>query len=223
MAGTTINIGSGSVTHYLRLRISTAARSRRRDERLAMTERNGYVCRINILFLHEYAIFSMTHAFICLGSNMHAPPRQLAAALAALSDLPDVRALAASPVYRTEPQGIKNQPWFHNQVAHLACGARWRATALLEALLAIETALGRRRSGAHCEPRSIDLDLLLFGTELCQNTQLRLPHPRMFERAFVLVPLQDIAPDLAFPDGRSLRSCLAALSYRLQADCIYQQ
>ncbi|MCL2123817.1 MAG: 2-amino-4-hydroxy-6-hydroxymethyldihydropteridine diphosphokinase [Desulfovibrionaceae bacterium] len=154
---------------------------------------------------------------------MRNPPRQLAAARAALSALPDVRVLAASPIYRTEPQGKKNQPWFHNQVVRLACGPHWRAQALLDALLAIEAALGRQRPGEHFEPRCIDLDLLLFGTELCKNEQLSLPHPRMFERAFVLVPLQDIAPELAFPDGRSLQSCLAALSYRLQAGCIYQQ
>ena len=154
---------------------------------------------------------------------MRNPPQQLAAARAALSALPDARLLAVSPVYRTEPQGRKDQPWFYNQVAHLACGLRWSAPALLEALLAIETALGRKRSGKALAPRCIDLDLLLFGTELCKNKQLCLPHPRMFERAFVLVPLRDIAPDLAFPDGRSLQNCLAALSYRIQADCIYQQ
>ena len=165
----------------------------------------------------------MIRAFICLGSNMHNPPQQLAAARAALSALPDVHVLAASPVYRIEPQGTKHQPWFSNQVVHLACRPHWSARAMLDALLAIEVALGRQRSGEHFEPRCIDLDLLLFGTELCKNEQLCLPHPRMFERAFVLVPLQDIAPDLLFPDGRSLQSCLAALSYRLQADCIYQQ
>jgi 2-amino-4-hydroxy-6-hydroxymethyldihydropteridine diphosphokinase len=165
----------------------------------------------------------MTNAFICLGSNMNNPPRQIRAAREALTALPEMRLLATSPVYRTEPQGKKEQPWFHNQVAHLACGPSWSAQALLDALLAIETALGRQRSGkAHYGPRCIDLDLLLFGTERCKNKRLCLPHPRMFERAFVLVPLQDVAPGLAFPDGRSLQGCLTALSYRLQADCIYQ-
>jgi 2-amino-4-hydroxy-6-hydroxymethyldihydropteridine diphosphokinase len=90
-------------------------------------------------------------------------------------------------------------------------------------LLAIEAALGRQRGGEErFGPRCIDLDLLLFGTELCNNEKLCLPHPRVLERAFVLAPLHDIAPELVFPDGRSLRSRLAALSYRLQADCIYQ-
>ena len=165
----------------------------------------------------------MISAFIGLGSNMDDPPRQLTAARQALTMLPDVRLLAASPVYRTEPQNKKDQPWFHNQVAHLACGACWSALPLLEALLAIEAALGRcKLQEERFGPRRIDLDLLLFGTELCKNEQLCLPHPRMFERAFVLVPLQDIVPELVFPDGCSLQSCLAALSYRVQADCIYQ-
>jgi len=165
----------------------------------------------------------MTNVFVGLGSNMDNPPQRLATARQALHALPNVQLLAVSPVYRTEPQGKKDQPWFHNQVAHLACGPRWSAEALLEALLAIEVTLGRRRHGGiRCGPRCIDLDLLLFGTELCNNEQLCLPHPRMFERAFVLAPLHDIAPELVFPDGRSLHSRLAALSYRLQADCIYQ-
>jgi 2-amino-4-hydroxy-6-hydroxymethyldihydropteridine diphosphokinase len=165
----------------------------------------------------------MTSAFIGLGSNMDNPPQRLAAARCSLAALPDIRLLAASPVYRTEPQGKKEQRWFYNQVVHLACGSQWSAPILLEALLALEAALGRQRLGeTRFGPRRIDLDLLLFGTELCKNAQLYLPHPRMFERAFVLVPLQNIAPELVFPDGRSLQGCLAALSYRLQADCIYQ-
>jgi len=154
---------------------------------------------------------------------MDNPPQQLAAARESLIALPDVRLAAFSPVYRTEPQGKKDQPWFHNQVAHLACGARWSAPALLDALLVIENSLGRqRREEEHFGPRRIDLDLLLFGTEECKDTQLCLPHPRMFARAFVLLPLLDIAPELVFPDGSSLQSRLAALSCRLQADCIYQ-
>jgi 2-amino-4-hydroxy-6-hydroxymethyldihydropteridine diphosphokinase len=165
----------------------------------------------------------MIHAFIGLGSNLDNPPQRLAAARGALAALPDVHLLAASPVYKSEPQGKKDQPWFHNQVAHLACGPPWSAPALLDALLAMETSLGRQRLGeARFGPRRIDLDLLLFGAELCKSEQLCLPHPHMFERAFVLVPLRDIAPELVFPDGRSLQNCLAALSYRLQAGCIYQ-
>jgi 2-amino-4-hydroxy-6-hydroxymethyldihydropteridine diphosphokinase len=165
----------------------------------------------------------MTSAFISLGSNLDNPPQRIAAAREALLTLPDARLLRFSPVYRTEPQGNKGQPWFHNPVAHLACGTSWSAPALLDALLAAEHALGRQRAGEERGgPRRIDLDLLLFGTEQGKNGQLCLPHPRMFERAFVLVPLQDIAPELVFPDGSSLQSRLAALSCRVQDGCIHQ-
>jgi len=165
----------------------------------------------------------MTCAYISLGSNMDNPPQRLAAAREALIALPDVCLPVFSPVYRTEPQGNKDQPWFHNQVARLTCGTRWSAPALLAALLDLEIALGRQRpEEERFGPRRIDLDLLLFGTEQCKNTQLCLPHPRMFARAFVLLPLQDIAPELVFPDGSSLRSRLAALSCRVRADRIYQ-
>ena len=165
----------------------------------------------------------MTNVFISLGSNMDNPPQQLTTARQALAALPDVHLLTTSPVYKTEPQVKNDQPWFHNQVAHLACGPYWSATVLLGALLAIEVKQGRQRLGQeHFGARCIDLDLLLFGADLCNNEQLCLPHPRMFERAFVLVPLQDIAPELVFPDGRSLQSCLTALSYRIQAGCIFQ-
>ena len=162
-------------------------------------------------------------AFIGIGSNTGNPPQQLSAARKALGALPDVQVMATSPVYRTEPQGKKDQHWFHNQVAHVLCGPHWSAASLLEALLAIEVALGRqRREEERFGPRRIDLDLLLFGTEVGINKHICLPHPRMFERAFVLVPLQSIIPELVFPDGSSLQSRLAALSYRLHADCIYQ-
>ena len=165
----------------------------------------------------------MVNAFIGLGSNADNPPQQLTAARKALSVLPEVQIMAASPIYRTEPQGKKDQPWFHNQVARLAFGPHWSATTLLDALLAVELARGRQRlKEERFGPRRIDLDLLLFGTELCNNNKLCLPHPRMFERAFVLVPLQDITPELTFPDGSSLRNRLATLSYRLHAGCIYQ-
>jgi len=165
----------------------------------------------------------MTSAFISLGSNMDNPPQQLTAAREALTALPDVRLLRVSPVYSTEPQGKKNQPWFHNQVAQLLCGPHWSAPVLLSALLDMERALGRQRAGEERGgPRRIDLDLLLFGAKQCKNKQLCVPHPRMFERAFVLVPLQDIAPELVFPDGSSLQDRLAALSFSLQAGCIRQ-
>lgn len=135
---------------------------------------------------------------------------------------------AASPVYRTEPQGMRDQPWFANQVLQVLYNGPG-ALDLLAALLGIEKDLGRVRAGEsgagspeRFGPRILDLDLLLFGHEVRTAEPLILPHPRMRERAFVLVPLADLAPDLAFPDGESLAACLARLDYRVEGDRIYQ-
>jgi 2-amino-4-hydroxy-6-hydroxymethyldihydropteridine diphosphokinase len=107
---------------------------------------------------------------------------------------------------------VWDQSWFANQVARLYCSPDWSAHGLLRALLAIEENLGRVRlqNKGH---RLIDLDLLLFDAQCIHTPELILPHPRMERRAFVLIPLLDIAPDLAFPDGRSLREALNRLSY----------
>lgn len=96
---------------------------------------------------------------------------------------------------------------------------------LLAALSDIERAMGRKRGAGEGErfgPRVIDLDVLLFGNEAIRSGPLILPHPRMRERAFVLVPLADLAPDLAFPDGGTVREALNRLDYRVQGDRIYQ-
>jgi 2-amino-4-hydroxy-6-hydroxymethyldihydropteridine diphosphokinase len=97
---------------------------------------------------------------------------------------------------------------------------------LLAALEEIEAAMGRVRpragEGERFGPRVIDLDVLLFGNEVIDSGPLILPHPRMRERAFVLVPLADLAPDLAFPDGRTLREVLGGLDYRVEGDRIFQ-
>lgn len=96
---------------------------------------------------------------------------------------------------------------------------------LWAALADIEQALGRRRGAGEGErfgPRVLDLDLLLFGREVREEGPLILPHPRMRERAFVLVPLADLAPGLAFPDGERLAACLAGLDFRLDGDRIFQ-
>ena len=165
----------------------------------------------------------MLYAFVGLGSNLGDPPRKLAAARAALAALPGLTIAKASPLYRTEPQGLREQNWFYNQVLQLACAPDWTARSLLEKLLQLETSLGRMREEVkQFGPRHIDLDLLLFGNEQYAEKKLYLPHPRMHERAFVLVPLYAIAPELVLPNGRTLASCLSALSYNLCGDCIYQ-
>jgi 2-amino-4-hydroxy-6-hydroxymethyldihydropteridine diphosphokinase len=112
---------------------------------------------------------------------------------------PDVRLLAASPIYETPPLGPPDQPAYLNAVVELRV---WLAPqALLHRLQAIENALGRDRSGQaeRWGPRSIDLDLLLFGERRIELPDLSVPHPRLHERAFVLAPLAALAPELRHP------------------------
>jgi 2-amino-4-hydroxy-6-hydroxymethyldihydropteridine diphosphokinase len=131
-------------------------------------------------------------AYIGLGSNLAAPHRQLVAALQALAALPETRLRAVSSFYRSAPVGFTDQPDFVNAVACIETSLAPRA--LLEHLLAIEARHGRVRMQRN-GPRSLDLDLLAHGPAVVDEPGLTLPHPRMHERAFVLVPLAEIAPD----------------------------
>lgn len=149
----------------------------------------------------------------------------LARACEAINALDGVQVVAVSAVYHTEPQDKRDQDWFANQVARLECRASLTPEDLLAALLAIESSMGRRRSDAPEDrygPRVIDLDLLLFGNARRHTPDLVLPHPRMQERAFVLIPLRDVAPALAFPDGKTLVDALEQLSFRLEEQRIWQ-
>ncbi|MEW5772697.1 MAG: 2-amino-4-hydroxy-6-hydroxymethyldihydropteridine diphosphokinase [Thermodesulfobacteriota bacterium] len=167
-------------------------------------------------------------AYLGLGSNLGDPEANLAEARQRLAEAPGITVVAASPVYRTEPQGLRSQPWFANQVLQVLYNGPG-ALDLLQALAGIESAMGRARpkageagEGERFGPRVIDLDLLLFGSEVLASGPLTLPHPRMRERAFVLVPLADLTPDLAFPDGETLAACLGRLEYRIEKERIYQ-
>ena len=167
-----------------------------------------------------------TEAYISLGSNTENARQALDTALDALRVLPDVRVARVSPTYCTEPQGYKAQPWFVNRAARLDCGPRWTAVALLRAMLDIETRMGRTRSAdpaLRFGPRCIDLDLLLFGTQVSEEPACILPHPRMCGRAFVLVPLRDIAPQVIIRDGKGPEALLNALDYTLEDDRIAQR
>lgn len=166
----------------------------------------------------------MIQAYVCLGSNMGDAKAHLARARAELDAVPGVRVTAASSLYSTEPQGRKDQPWFLNQVVRLDCPDDMSAVSLLDAMLEKESAMGRVRvEGDHFGPRVIDMDLLLFGNETQHlGDHLILPHPRMTERAFVLIPLLEIAPDLVMPDGRSVKSLLEKLPCRLEGSSIFQ-
>ncbi len=159
-----------------------------------------------------------------LGANLGDARAALAAALRRVGELPDLTVAAVSRLYVTEPQDKTDQPWFHNQVAALALGSSWVPEDLLRALLDVETSMGRPPAGERERfgPRVIDLDLLLFGDLVRETSFLTLPHPRMRHRAFVLVPLIDVAPDLMFPDGESVGAALAKISFKIEGNAIFQ-
>jgi 2-amino-4-hydroxy-6-hydroxymethyldihydropteridine diphosphokinase len=152
------------------------------------------------------AIYPVVHrAFVALGANLAEPVVQVRAAAAALAELPQSKLLHLSALYRTAPVGIHGQPDFINAVAELETGLG--AQTLLAALLAIETRFGRSRLFHHA-PRTLDLDLLLFDEETIVSQTLNVPHPRMHLRAFVIVPLLEIAPHCRIP-GRGHASAWA--------------
>jgi 2-amino-4-hydroxy-6-hydroxymethyldihydropteridine diphosphokinase len=150
-----------------------------------------------------------TAAYIGLGSNLADPRAQIERALHALATLADTRLVRVSRLYRSAPWGLAAQPDFVNAAAALETNLSPHA--LLAALLAIERAAGRERGGVRYGPRVIDLDLLVHGEWLLDEPGLHLPHPRLHERAFVLVPLVEIAPDLIVPGRGPARALLAAV------------
>lgn len=136
----------------------------------------------------------MPRAFVALGGNLGDTHACLSRALAALDALPQTRLLAHSRFYRTPPWGLREQPPFLNAAAVL--DTTLAPHALLDALLGIERAAGRVREGERWGPRTLDLDLLHMDGVLLHDDRLTLPHPRIAERAFVLLPLAELAPDL---------------------------
>ncbi|MFC4762818.1 2-amino-4-hydroxy-6-hydroxymethyldihydropteridine diphosphokinase [Dyella koreensis] len=153
----------------------------------------------------------MTTAYIALGSNLGDSRRYLQDAIEALARLPETQVLASSRFYRTPPWGVLEQPPFINAVVQI--DTAMKADALLQSLLAIERAAGRVRDGDRWGPRTLDLDLLHMEGVQLSNAQLTLPHPRIAERAFVLLPLHDLAPDLAIPGQGRVAELLAALDH----------
>ena len=138
----------------------------------------------------------MTHAYVGLGANIGEPRRQIETAIEEIRKLPDTRLNLASSFYRSAPLGYANQPDFLNAAVQLE--TTLPPEALLGHLQAIEKRHGRQRPfpGA---PRTLDLDLLLYGEQVIAAPGLILPHPRMHERAFVLLPLAELAPDVCVP------------------------
>jgi 2-amino-4-hydroxy-6-hydroxymethyldihydropteridine diphosphokinase len=148
-------------------------------------------------------------AYVGIGANLGDPAGQVRAAVAALRALPQVRLAATSSLYRTAPVGYLDQPAFVNAVA--AVETTLSPHALLAALRGIEAAAGRERSFRNA-PRTLDLDLLLYGEQTLHDAELTVPHPRMHQRAFVLVPLAEIAPEVRIPGRGSVSSLAAAVA-----------
>lgn len=170
---------------------------------------------------------SSVTVYVGLGSNDERARDYLTLAVEGLSALAGVRLDALSPVYRTEPQDYGNQPWFHNQVVRLLVDEGRPETApraLMEAFLDIERRLGRVRSddpALRYGPRCVDVDMLLYGDVTSDDPVVILPHPRLVRRAFWLVPLRDLEPDLVV-DGVPVRDLLSRMDHRLEGDRIYQ-
>jgi len=158
----------------------------------------------------------MTLAYVGLGANLGDPRRQLEEALIAMGGLPQTRLAARSSFYRTAPVGYEAQPDFVNAVA--ALDTALTPGELLDGLQGIERRHGRERSFPNA-PRTLDLDLLLYGEDRIARPGLTVPHPRMHERAFVLRPLAEIAPDAEIPGkgkaGDLLRFCEAQTVERM--------
>jgi 2-amino-4-hydroxy-6-hydroxymethyldihydropteridine diphosphokinase len=148
-------------------------------------------------------------AYLSLGANTGDREEMLRAALRLL-EWPGLHVARVSPVYETEPQDFKDQPWFLNVVAEVQTELFPRQ--LLSRVHRIERQLGRRRSIPK-GPRTIDIDILLYGESVIDSPDLVVPHPRMTERRFVLQPLSDLAPDLRHPVlRRTVRELLAGVS-----------
>jgi len=145
-------------------------------------------------------------AFVGLGANLENPVQQVSQAVTELDGIDRTRLLAASSLYRSDPVGYADQPHFINAVAKLQ--TRLSPHELLDALHVIENRHGRRRSVRNA-PRTLDLDLLIYGVLVLQEEGLTLPHPRMHERAFVLMPLAELAPDARVPGRGPVAQLLA--------------
>ncbi|SHM56613.1 2-amino-4-hydroxy-6-hydroxymethyldihydropteridine diphosphokinase [Phytopseudomonas punonensis] len=151
----------------------------------------------------------MERAYIGLGSNLAEPAEQLRQALASLAQLPATRLVSVSSLYVSDSL-LPGQPRYTNAVA--ALDTDLQALALLDALQAIELGQGRERH-ERWGPRTLDLDILLFGNRQIDEPRLRVPHSQMHLRAFVLYPLAEIAADLQLPDGSPLSTLLAACPF----------
>jgi 2-amino-4-hydroxy-6-hydroxymethyldihydropteridine diphosphokinase len=148
-------------------------------------------------------------AYVGLGANLGEREAMLRRATDLLGAEPGINVLAVSAFRETEPMGFAAQPMFLNAAAALE--THLSARALLERLLAVERALGRTRDGPRFGPRTLDLDLLLYGDEMIAEPGLTVPHPRLHERRFALEPLAELERDLVVPGRGPVAALLAKL------------
>jgi len=151
----------------------------------------------------------MHTAYIGIGSNLGERESTIRDALALLTADPELEVEAVSSIRETDPVGMVDQPRFLNAAIRLATDLA--PYPLLERLLAVEQQLGRVRTGERYGPRTIDLDLLLYGDEIVDEPGLRVPHPRLAERRFVLEPLAELDPGLVVPGLGPVQGLLAGL------------
>jgi 2-amino-4-hydroxy-6-hydroxymethyldihydropteridine diphosphokinase len=149
--------------------------------------------------------------YIGLGSNLAEPLAQLREALQALAQLPQSQLQAVSSFYLSDPLGPSDQPRYVNAVARLDCALT--PLQLLDALQHIEQQQGRVRKAERWGPRTLDLDILLFGQHLIDLPRLQVPHYHLHARAFVLYPLSEIGGSILLPDGRQLDDLLLACPF----------
>lgn len=149
--------------------------------------------------------------YVALGSNLEQPQLQLQRAVAAIKDIKHIYNVVCSRLYRSDPVGPPDQPDYYNAVVSMA--TELEPLELLDALQTVEHAHGRTRS-LRWGPRTLDLDIILFGNRVIESPRLTVPHCQMQVRNFVLCPLLDVAPDLILPDGRPLHRLVDKLGYR---------
>jgi len=151
-------------------------------------------------------------SYIGLGSNLGDGPAMIRAASAALDRHDSIQVLRVSSLYRSAAWGREDQPDFTNAVAEIE--TTLDPEKLLAVCLQLEQSLGRVRDDVHWAPRAIDIDVLCCGQFVLNRPELQLPHPLLHKRAFVMVPLLELEPDLTIPGVGSVRTCLDALEFQ---------
>jgi 2-amino-4-hydroxy-6-hydroxymethyldihydropteridine diphosphokinase len=154
----------------------------------------------------------MTRVYVGIGANLNKPLQQVEQAIHCVSTLPKVTLIKKSGLYRSQPWGVKDQPKFINAV--ISIDTSLTPTELLQALQGVEQQRGRVRKGEQWGPRSIDLDILLYGKVTIATEKLTVPHCFLKEREFVLYPLYEICPELILPDGEILANVVASCPER---------